>query len=370
MKSNQDCKVAFVVDHLRGGGIASITINLANQYVSNGFTVAIIVLNNNNCLMNTENINIYDLQIPPEQLKYKFWNKKNELLSKEYGSKLKEAINVIKPESLILGMNKAYWFAPYLKQEDINFYMWIHADIADFEPKFKAKWNHRRLEKRRINRIKKYFPKLFSECRIITVNEDLKDKYQPYAVNSKFDVIHNGVKLPTCSLYQNDKVWDVIFLGRLVPSKQVLHAVKAFASTNLDKMVIVGDGEHKQKLLEYINNNNLNQRIDYLGWKNDSSKYISKSKCLVSSSYSEGSGLGIAEAFSIGVPVVAYNCSSGVAYQFSDDNVRRGLVPAQDIDALSRSMQSIVNDPYKISSKVKDKISINHTYQQFINVLN
>lgn len=45
MRSNEIYKVAFVVDPLRGGGIASTTVNHTQHYISSGFKTAIIVLN-------------------------------------------------------------------------------------------------------------------------------------------------------------------------------------------------------------------------------------------------------------------------------------------------------------------------------------
>ncbi len=108
----------------------------------------------------------------------------------------------------------------------------------------------------------------------------------------------------------SEKEFDLLFVGRLIDGKGIFHLVEATASLrpklNL-KIAFAGEGEDLEKLLARIRELKLD--ATYIG-RLDREQLIGaylKSKALVvpSSTHTEGLPLVIAEALSVGLPVVA-----------------------------------------------------------------
>jgi glycosyltransferase involved in cell wall biosynthesis len=106
------------------------------------------------------------------------------------------------------------------------------------------------------------------------------------------------------------KIHDLLFAGRLIDGKGIFQLVDALITLrprlNLT-VAFAGEGEHKTQLLDYAKERQL--PITYLG-RLDRDQLIEaylQSKVLVvpSSTHTEGNPLVIAEALSLGVPVIA-----------------------------------------------------------------
>jgi len=87
------------------------------------------------------------------------------------------------------------------------------------------------------------------------------------------DYIYNGIQLPEVTSYKeiSNKPTKALFVGRLESYKGVWDVIKAFEKLqdNLATLTIVGDGAIYPKVMNYINNNKLNGRIQLLGNRKD-----------------------------------------------------------------------------------------------------
>lgn len=107
-----------------------------------------------------------------------------------------------------------------------------------------------------------------------------------------------------------EKTYDLLFVGRLIDGKGIFDLIDAVANLRprLDlKVAFAGDGEHKTALWAHAKERQLD--VLYLG-RLDREQLIEaylNSKALVvpSSTHTEGNPLVIAEALSLGVPVIA-----------------------------------------------------------------
>lgn len=104
-----------------------------------------------------------------------------------------------------------------------------------------------------------------------------------------------------------------ISLGRLAERKNVALTIKAFAKVreNNESLVIVGDGQEQKTLKELVNKLGINSQVLFVGWQDNPYPIIKRAQALVMSSNSEGFGLNIVEALSLGVPVVSTDAPSG-----------------------------------------------------------
>ena len=358
-------KILFIIDHLGCGGAERITLQLAEFLATNNHEIHLAVLNGRlNYDSPSSNIKYTDLGLKESFAYGKMWksktltspeqNRLNQLLDKQF-------------DLIVTGYNNGHWLAPYLTG---TVWHWIHGDLLEVRkfsnPAKKLK------ECIRFFKNKRKFAKLFKHRNLITVNRDLENKAKLYTEPNRTITIANGVDIPQELLnqYQNiEKKWDVIFVGRLVPIKQVDHAIKAFAMSNIHgKMAIVGDGPERKKLEKLSKELGIADRVNFLGWIDDPRELMLQSKCLIMSSLYEGSPVTLAEAISLGIPIISYDSSAGIVDLFTSDTAKLGLVPKQNIQALSTTLEKCVQNPYKYSQECRDKVSINNMQEKILNL--
>lgn len=359
-------KILFIVDHLGCGGAEKITLKLAEYLASNGHDIHLAVLNGKSNYYSCSKIIKYvDLKIQISFAHGKIW--KNKKLTESEVHQINELLKY-SFDLIITGYNNGHWLAPYLKG---NVWHWIHGDLLEvrkFNNPLKQMKEHLRFFKN-----KRKFSKLFHNRNLITVNRDLENKAKRYANPSSVKTIANGVTVPSQYLNQyssTDKKWDVIFVGRLVPIKQVDHALKAFAmSQSTGRMAIVGDGTERRNLENLARDLGILNRVDFLGWIEEPYQVMLQSRCLVLSSLYEGSPVILAESILLDVPVVTYNSSHGIEDLFCANIIKDILVNKQNIQDLAFSLSKCIQKPYVHPQICKNKVSIKNMSDQFISLI-
>ena len=356
-------KILFIIDHLGCGGAERITLQLAEYLAAHEHSIHLAVLNGRlNYYHCTANVAYTDLQLCESFAYGKMW--KNKVLSPDERTKI-DTLLANNFDLIITGYNNGHWLAPYLKG---NVWHWIHGDLLEFR-KFNNPLKQIK-EHIRFFKNKRKFSKLFKNRNLITVNRDLESKAQIYAQPKSTVTIANGVQVSDNLIAQapyTEKKWDVIFVGRLVPIKQVDHAIKAFSMSNLSgKMAIVGDGSERQKLEALTKELNISDRVDFLGWVDEPHTLMLQSKCLIMSSLYEGSPVTLAEAIALGIPVISYDSSAGITDLFTLDTAKFGLVPKQNIRALSSALEKCVQNPYKYNQECIDKVCMDNMQKKIL----
>jgi len=127
-------------------------------------------------------------------------------------------------------------------------------------------------------------------------------------------VIHCGIDHtlyhPDSSV-QKDPVPTVIYLGRLKKYKSIDHLLSAFSQTLKKipeaKLVVVGEGDFKEALINLANRLNLGNRVEFTGFvdRREKIKRLQKAWVAVYPSFKEGWGLTNIEANACGTPVIA-----------------------------------------------------------------
>jgi glycosyltransferase involved in cell wall biosynthesis len=131
---------------------------------------------------------------------------------------------------------------------------------------------------------------------------------------NKIEVIGNGVVLEEFANKgkRNKKVYDAVFLGRLVPQKGVLDLVPIWKLVlkrreNL-RLLIIGDGPLTGELENRIRKEGLRKNIFLVGGKFGRAKvdFLKKAKIFIYPSWYESFGIVILEALASELPVIAY----------------------------------------------------------------
>jgi glycosyltransferase involved in cell wall biosynthesis len=94
-------------------------------------------------------------------------------------------------------------------------------------------------------------------------------------------------------------------VGRLEPRKGVDIALDALALVPDARLRIVGDGEDRSKLERHARAAGLTERVDFVGYANDTRPHLAASHALVCSSRQEGLGIALLEGMAMGRAVVA-----------------------------------------------------------------
>ena len=101
----------------------------------------------------------------------------------------------------------------------------------------------------------------------------------------------------------------VAFVGRLVPIKQPLAMIDAFAKVSARnraaRLLIAGDGELRREVQDAIRRYGLAGQVTLLGWRSDLPALYSATDVVALTSRNEGTPVALIEAMAAGTAVVA-----------------------------------------------------------------
>jgi len=148
---------------------------------------------------------------------------------------------------------------------------------------------------------------------VICLSESWRKAIMEIAPDSKVQVIHNSVSVPSLAeprLNKGDQTINITFLGLIGERKGVfdlLHVMERLIQEGLDVCLNIGGNGDVDRLMNDLDQKKLKERVLYLGWINgdDKDALLRKTDIFVLPSYGEGMPMAILEAMSYGVPVVS-----------------------------------------------------------------
>jgi glycosyltransferase involved in cell wall biosynthesis len=142
------------------------------------------------------------------------------------------------------------------------------------------------------------------------------------------------------------RTFDVLYLGRLIPSKGVDVLLRALARVDGVSAVIAGEGPGRDQLVELATQLGVSSRVEFVGWvsADERARLLAGARLLaVPSLWDEAFGIVGVEALAAGVPVVA-SAVGGIPSWLTDG--RAGLLfPRNDDAALAAAVRRILDDP-------------------------
>lgn len=142
---------------------------------------------------------------------------------------------------------------------------------------------------------------------------------------TKSSVIYNPVLSNKIDNLSKEKIDDYTFdnecvylvtVSRISYEKNILDMIDIVSKLNVEqkfKLLIIGDGSELSKLKNKVKLLNLSKNIEFLGFKHNPYKYLSKCDIYLSTSRFEGLGNSIIEALHFGLNVVSYNSPGGIS---------------------------------------------------------
>jgi glycosyltransferase involved in cell wall biosynthesis len=200
---------------------------------------------------------------------------------------------------------------------------------------------------------------------IIAVSDGIKqDLMKRFNLSGKkIEVIYNPVDLKEIEIcsretiahpWFNDDIPIILSVGRLTKQKGYPYLIKAFAIVKQSfscRLMILGEGEDKEKLIDMAKELDIDQDVDFQGFHKNPFCYMAKASIFVLSSLYEGFGNVIVEAMALGLPVISTDCPSGPS-EIIDSGKNGLLVPVKDAQALAKGILEILTN-YKLQNNFR-----------------
>ena len=196
----------------------------------------------------------------------------------------------------------------------------------------------------------KYANKIIDSCSnldyFVLVSKDLTNYYKDKIV-PKCVYIPNLVS--KADITSDLKSPNLVSVGRLSKEKGFSDLIDVFALVHMAypdwKLNIIGDGEEKDKIISKIHKYGLDDRVVMHGFldKDKVGKVLSESSIYLMTSFTESFGIVLLEAFSYGVPCVAFDSAEG-ANEIISNNWDGYLIKNRDIDEMAKRVSNLIGN--------------------------
>ena len=334
-------KVAHVISSLTTGGAETLVAELSKIYNKNGIeTIVISILDVKGIPYNT--LKKYNIKII--ELGYK---------------------NVLNPK-IALDIYK------YTKDCDFVHTHTTYAQLysAFFLSKKKLITTEHNTDNRRRNKkifkvIDYFMYKKYKK--IICISEAVKESLNDWlnSTKEKSIVINNGINLEKYKNAKKLKKSDfkiseentmLVNIARFSNQKNHLKLIEAMQYTKKDiHLFLIGDGELKDKIKKKINELNLNNRVHFLGLRDDVERILKTADIFILPSLWEGFGLAAVEARASGLPLIIADVP-GLNNLFEEREYILKINPMFSKD-ISEKINYLANNLKRINIK-KDDLSV------------
>lgn len=352
-------KVLFFIHDLSYGGAEKVLINLANNIDASKFDITVQTM--------------FDVGVHKDKLKeqvkyiagFKLMPRGNshffKIFSPSFLYKLfiKDDYDIIisylegPPARIISGCTK----------KSTKKICWIHIQIDDLE-KYKVGFRNYNEANRTYN----------SFNQLIFVSNTVKNSFEKIApkVTTKKDVLYNTNDTEDILKKSKYPVDDVIFdrntinicsVAKITESKGYDHLARVhkrlISEGLMHHIYILGVGEQRKEIEQYLIKNNLTNTFTFLGFKDNPYKYVAKCDLYICSSHREGFSTAVTEALIVGTPVVSTLCSG--AQELLGYKNEYGLVVENSEQGIYQGLKYMLTQPeelkrYKRLAKERGKL--------------
>jgi len=201
--------------------------------------------------------------------------------------------------------------------------------------------------------------------KIVAVSEAVKDfiKTKQKIKEDKVIIIQNSIdtkkfeniksKYLRTELNIKDRtkiIVNVAMLGRTKNQFMIIESLKNIRDEDF-VLLLVGDGPDKEELMKLTEKYRINNKVKFLGWRDDVPQILIESDIFVLPSSQEGLSLSLMEAMYMGKICLASEIPSNKI--LIKEGVNGFLFPVKDVKKLSEVLKKVINEN-SIFNKIKD----------------
>ena len=216
-------------------------------------------------------------------------------------------------------------------------------------------------------------PRVYRGAPYVTVSEASREDLEALGIKGAH-IIANGLDpVPdhVPSLEREAEV-HLVTLSRLVPHKQIEHAMDTVAQTPGAVLDVIGSGWWEANLRSYAEEHGVSDRVRFRGQVTEDYKHalLARADALLMPSRKEGWGLAVMEAAQHGVPTVGYT----FGLRDSVINGKTGILVEREEDFVAATKQLLADGPLRrtLGSNARDfaaSFSWEKTGEQFAELL-
>ena len=149
----------------------------------------------------------------------------------------------------------------------------------------------------------------------IATKEHLQKVFKKNNIRLLRDPILNLEKIKLKKILKEKNKKKFLAIGRLTKQKNFIFLLECFKilveKNSKIYLYILGEGEESEKLINFINKNNLQNNVFLEGYKSNVYEYLSNSDAFILSSLWEDPGFVLVEAAFANTTIISSNCSNG-----------------------------------------------------------
>ncbi len=356
-KDESKKNVLFLIDSLAGGGAEKVLIDLTNNLDYSKYNIEVKTIYNEGIYIKQLNKNIeYSSFIKKPNI----WKKRivNRLIKYLPSRVMYDLIITNRYDVEIAFLETLSTKVMTGSNSNANKIAWVHTDIF-YKPNNTLLFSNKRnlikgyLKFNKVVFVSKYAMEKFSKE--TNIYQNVLTIYNPII---KGDIVKKSKE--KCDMIKQKNKILFVSIGRLSQPKAFDRLLKVINKLILKEIKnfefwIIGEGEDRPKLEEYINKKKLQNYVKLLGFQENPHKYLAKADAYISPSYYEGLSLALVEAMVLGIPVVSTNTPGHVE---ALDNGNYGLIIDNNEEAIYDGILKILTNKKVIldlKEKVKDR---------------
>lgn len=168
--------------------------------------------------------------------------------------------------------------------------------------------------------------------------------------------------------YTGEREKTIVTVGRIDSNKNhrlLIDAFKGIAESNPDwKVIIYGDGELRDELLEYVKDCGLEGRVELPGAVSCVADKIKIASVFVLPSNTEGSPNSLIEAMLLGLPVISTDCPCGGPKEIIENGINGLLIPVGDVQKMQESLQNLINNLHLQKRIASEAIKLRESFNR------
>jgi len=361
-------KIHIFIARMGIGGAERVCVNLANEFARKGHEVHIVVLNLENDV-NThlldKSVQVHSLEV--SRLRYSFFamlryvKKFKPPFLFVFGNEMAVILNKLKKLHLI--------HTPVIVRvlNNVNISLSKEDNVSPIVENYLKKAQKQLADMDHVIAQCDAMKEMLLEKKLLR-EDQLTRVYNP--VSS--DLIRKTleIKIPY-DKRDEERMRQIVFIGRLDPQKNLPHLIEAFAMVNRKMpnttLRLIGNGNLTEAIRKLIEDKGLKECVSFDGVCKNMESIYSQADMIVLSSEYEGMPNCLIEGIGCGIPVVSYDCPIGPREIVVDD-VNGYLVKYNDITQLAEKMFACLQREWDEEAirKTADKFDVSYIADEYL----